>query len=407
MYKTLMNSLSTRDDKIYTQYPLLKGNLLQNKLLSNKQHNNLSIYVLAILSIICLLMTGCVDNEASSQSTDEKAHGSDRIFPVCIWPVKTQDIIYTIDATCSMVAECDTDVSAEVDGRVQKIFYEEGDIVSEGASLVWLDDERYRSIVQEHLAKLRLAKANLVNTEKLIERKKKLFHDGVISSQEYDDTNNQLQVALASVDQAKASLSLAQKNLKDTKIKAPISGIISSKLVDIGEYVKKETPLLNIVKFDPIKVKLYLPEKFASQIVPGKKISVAVDAFPNEIFQGEIYFVNPKIVIETRRLECLARIPNKEFKLKPGFFGSAKLVVAIHKSSPVIPEECVLSENGKTYCYIVDGERARKVTVTTGLRIERGLVEILKGINSDDSLIFRGQHVLNDGNRIKVVKESL
>ena len=136
-----------------------------------------------------------------------------------------------------MFAECDTDVSAEVDGRIQKSF-EEGDVVSEGDSLVWLDDERYRSIAQENLANWRLAIANL-KTLQIVKEEKKLFHDGVISSQEYDDVNNQMQER-ANVDHAKASLSIAYKNLKDTKIKAPISGIISSKLVDVGEYVKRK-----------------------------------------------------------------------------------------------------------------------------------------------------------------------
>ena len=402
-----MRSIFIKFNKNISQSSLYKGVFAIIKLFSSQNKiKQFGIGALAILSVVCFQIAGCVNKEASSQSTSEKAPASERIFPVSIWHVKTQDIIYTIDATCSMFAECDTDVSAEVDGRIQKIFFEEGDVVSEGDSLVWLDDERYRSIAQENLANWRLAIANLKNVTRLLKRKKKLFHEGVISSQEYDDVNNQMQVARANVDHAKASLSIAYKNLKDTKIKAPISGIISSKLVDVGEYVKKETSLLNIVKCDPIKVKLYLPQKYSPQIAPGKKISVVVDAFPNEIFQGEIYFVNPKVMVETRRLECFARIPNKELKLKPGFFGNAKMVAAIHNLSPVIPEESVLSENGETYCYVVDGEHAKKVEVTTGFRIEGGLVEILKGINPNDRLVFRGQYVLNNGNRVKVVRES-
>ena len=176
-----MRSIFIKFNKNISQSSLCKGVFAIIKLfLSQNKIKQFGIGVLAILSVVCFQIAGCVNKEASSQSTSEKAPASERVFPVSIWHVKTHDIIYTIDATCSMFAECDTDVSAEVDGRIQKIFFEEGDVVSEGDSLVWLDDERYRSIAQENLANWRLTIANLKNVTRLLKRKKKLFHDGVI-----------------------------------------------------------------------------------------------------------------------------------------------------------------------------------------------------------------------------------
>ena len=90
---------------------------------------------------------------------------------------------------------------------------------------------------------------------------------------------------------------------------------------------------------------------------------------------------------------------------KSRFFGNAKMVATIHKSAPVIPEESILSEIGETSYYLAVDDRAKRVLITTGWRIEGGLVEKLKGLKPKGQLVFSGQHVLNDGNRIKIVSD--
>ena len=97
--------------------------------------------------------------------------------------------------------------------------------------------------------------------------------------------------------------------------------------------------------------------------------------------------------------------PKQRTKTKSHFFDNAKTVATIHKSAPVIPEESILSETGETYYYLAVDDRAKRVLITTGWRIEGGLVEKLKGLKPKDHLVFSGQHVFNDGNRIKTVTD--
>lgn len=336
----------------------------------------------------------------------ERPVKGERIKHVRVFFAEKQDVEYVAETTGSLAAEADTDISSEVDGVVSKIHFEEGDVVEAGDLLITLKDEEYRLKVQESEAKAAQAQANFIFAKRTLERMQELYEKGVISIQDYDDSELKFKQAEANLEDAKATLALAQKDLRDTKILAPISGIISKKMVDVGEYITEgDTKLLNIVNIDPIKVEFTVPEKYFPMVEIGSKVKVKVEAYPKEEFIGEIYFLNPKIRPETRRFECYARIENPEGKLKPGFFVIPQVVTARHPDAVIIPEEAVLTEEGISYYFLVEGQRVRKKTITPGIRLKYGMIEILDGISEGDPVVVRGQHILLDGD--KVVSEPL
>lgn len=356
-----------------------------------KKGNRLST---GLVIVICLTMNSLI----YAQGRD----GEKRLKSVKAVPVKVQDVEYEVEITGTLLPENDVDVSAEVDARVKKIHFEEGDTVKEGDLLVELDDERYRLEVLESEARVKKAEADLEYARTVEGRKKKLYQDNVISNQEYDDAVTQLHIAETALENAIATLNLTKKKLKDTRILAPLSGIISEKFVDAGEYVEEADKLLNIVKIDPIKALFYLPEKYAVEVVPGKTATIKVDAYPNEAFTGKVYFVNPKIKVETRRIACYARIANPEGKLKPGFFVNARFVAERIKDAIIIPEEAILSENGESFCFIVEDGIAKQVGLTIGWRLKGGEVVIPKGLTMENRVVIRGQYVLTDGDAVRM-----
>ncbi len=363
-----------------------------------KVYHRLWVFVLLVifLPITNYLLPITRTTNAQGQDIKKKAR------VVMAVPVKIQDVDYEVEITGTLLAENDVDISAEVDARVKKIHFEEGDEAKEGDLLVELDDEKYRLEVLESETRVKKAEADLEYARIVEGRKKRLYQDNVISSQEYDDALTQLHIAQAALENAIATLNLTKKKLKDTRILAPISGIITEKFVDAGEYVEAADKLLNIVKIDPIKALFFLPEKYAAEVVPGKTVTIKVDAYPNEAFTGEVYFVNPKVKVETRRIACYARINNPEGKLRPGFFVNARFVAERLKDAIVIPEEAVLSEDGESYCFIVEDETAKQVGLTIGWRLKGGEVVILKGLTPENRIIIRGQYVLTDGDAVRM-----
>jgi len=329
----------------------------------------------------------------------------ERVKPVQVAPAIKQWVEYPVETSGTLLAEADTDVSAEVNGIISEIHFEEGQEVKAGDLLISLKDEEYRLKVEEAQARFQQTVADRYFAERLHERMEKLYKDGVVSLQEFDDNKLKLKQAEAAAEAVKATLDLAQKNLRDTKILAPFQGIISKKNVDIGEYIDKgDTKLLNIVNIDPIKAEFSIPEKYLSIVEVGETATLSVEAYPNAVFTGKIYYINPKILPETRRFQCYARIGNAERRLKPGLFVTVK-VAAGKNYSIVIPEEAIISEEGLRYCFLVEGQRAKKTLIKPGIKLEGGMQEVLEGLGEGSLVIIRGQYVLLDGDKVKVEVE--
>jgi membrane fusion protein (multidrug efflux system) len=324
------------------------------------------------------------------------------VKPVQVVPAIRQEVVYVAETTATLIAEADSDVGAQVDCVVKEILFKEGDAVKEGQLLIVLDELEYKLKVEENQAKVRQAEADLYLAERTLKRQTQLYEEGVVSEQEYDDALAKAELTKAILETNKASLAFSEKKLKDCRILAPFSGLIGAKYVDVGEYVKEGDKLFNIVKIDPIRAEFYVPEKYLPLVEFGKTISITVEAYPKEEFSGEVYFVNPKIKVETRRFQCQARIKNQDGRLRPGFFGISRIVLSKNPDAIVIPQEAVLSEEGLSYCFTVEGGVAKKLRINTGIKLKEGLVEVTNGIEEGAPIVVRGQFTIVEGDRLDV-----
>lgn len=350
------------------------------------------------LTVLAFLLAFSLSGTAMAK---DKQKRRERVVPVEVFKAITEDIIYTEETTGTLLAGVDVDVRSEIDGIVQEIFFEEGDRVKKGDLLVTMDDSEYRYKELENEGKVLEAKADLSLALKTFDRIKNLYKEGVISGQDYDIAEADVELKEASIKSAQAILSFAKDELNDTRIHAPITGIVSEKFIDIGEYVTEgSTDLLNLIDIDPIKLEFTVPAKYFSYVKVGQEVSVSVEAYPDEEFTGSVYYINPKIAIDTRRFRCYARIQNPDDRLSPGFFVLTKLPVATHLNAVVIPEEALLSEEGVSYCFRVEDGLAVRTVVVPGMRLKDGMLEIVKGLKAGDSVVVRGQYVLSGGEKV-------
>lgn len=350
------------------------------------------------LTVLAFLLAFSLSGTAMAK---DKQKRRERVVPVEVFKAITEDIIYTEETTGTLLAGVDVDVRSEIDGIVQEIFFEEGDRVKKGDLLVTMDDSEYRYKELENEGKVLEAKADLSLALKTFDRMKNLYKEGVISGQDYDIAEADVELKEASIKSAQAILSFAKDELNDTRIHAPITGIVSEKFIDVGEYVTEgSTDLLNLIDIDPIKLEFTVPAKYFSYVKVGQEVSVSVEAYPDEEFTGSVYYINPKIAIDTRRFRCYARIQNPDDRLSPGFFVLTKLPVATHLNAVVIPEEALLSEEGVSYCFRVEDGLAVRTVVVPGMRLKDGMLEIVKGLKAGDSVVVRGQYVLSGGEKV-------
>jgi len=302
---------------------------------------------------------------------------------------KVQPVSESLSLVGTVVANEMVEIKAEIDGTVEEVRFEEGQEVNRGDLLLRLDEVKFAAILAE-------AEANFKLSRTTYERSKQLFHDKLISQQEHDQT--------AAVFQAnEASLKLKERQLKDARILAPFSGVMSSRQVSPGQVISKNTTLTWLVDLDPVKVEFNVPERFVSQLRLGQAITIDVAAFPERPFHGEVFFIAPFIDPLLRSGLVKARLPNQGHELKPGMFANLDLTLRLKEKAIVIPETAVLSSGDRTLVYTVDRENLAQIRpVKLGVR-RSGLVEIVSGLQPGERVIVEGVQKVRPGGKVKPV----
>lgn len=202
--------------------------------------------------------------------------------------------------------------------------------------------------------------------------------------------------AEASVQRAEATLKMAQQHLSDCTIKAPMSGIISQRLLDKGDVASLNRPFVTIVDMDVVKITAKIPARDIVEINVGDKATVKPDAYPGETFTGIVANISPVIDRASQTCDIEIEASNPDYKLKPGMFTRVELTTLEHKDVPVIPADAIFKEGEDTFVYIVSDGKALKKEVVTG--ISDGIrTEILLGVKPDQQLIVAGHSNLRDG----------
>lgn len=278
-------------------------------------------------------------------------------------------------------------LGAQISGKIEKIFVEVGEEVRAGKPLVQMTGEQLTS-----------AKAQLTSTEKDWNRMRVLLEKGTITQQAFDKID-------ASYEAARANYELV---LESTRIKAPFSGTITAKYLEEGEVftlmpgAAGSPAILEIMQLDPVKVTLQVAERDLPEVRRGMSVRLSIDGFPDRAFTGRVNRIDPTIDPRSRMGGVELQIGNPGRLLKPGMFARVTVVLEEHKQVLTLPAECVLTENGEGFVYLVDDGIARKQLVNTWLSTS-GVVEVLSGVAPDDIVIRVGQRIVTPGEKVKVV----
>lgn len=346
---------------------------------------------------VLLLMTACNGN---APDTVLQARPDEHMFPVEVARPELQEVEHTLDAVGEFQAEEDVSISTEVAGTIKTIHVDEGFPVARGEVLLEIDDEKARLEVDRTEALLREARARLQHALTTLKRQTTLFKDKVIGEHDYDDARTQVALNTAMVDELQARLETVRRSLRDTLVRAPIDGIVSSRLVAPGEYVKVGADLYTIVDTDPLKLVFSLPEKHAGAVAPGQRISVRTRAHAGKVFNGTIYYISPTVEQNTRTIEVKARVPNGKNLLKPGFYGCVTVFLAT-RTSLVLPESAVVVREGTILVMAVQDGRIVYKQVATGMRFN-GMVEILSGVTLEDNIVVSGRSEITRGTPVSI-----
>ena len=296
--------------------------------------------------------------------------------------VHPTEIRSSVKAVGTLLAEASATLRSEIPGQLLEIHFAEGQQLSKGDKLFSLEATVLEAEVNE-------ARANAERSEAAYKRAQEMYAKKLISATEYDTARADHNVDVARLLSSRAVLS-------KTVIRAPFDGFAGLRQINVGDYATVGQELVDVVQLDPLRVDFSVPETLLSKVKPGLAVEVSADAYPGEVFEGEITAVAPKSDVQGHNIEVRANLPNSELKLRPGLFVSVNVFLGAKPDAIVIPEQAIWPiGQQKTVYVIVDGKAERR-NVTLGER-QPGSVEILSGLEIGDVVVTAGQLKLYDG----------
>jgi len=309
-------------------------------------------------------------------------------LPVRAVPVEVGKVSDEVSADGSLLAEESVIIRPEIDGRVVRLHFQEGQAVTAGTRLVSIDNSEYD-------AQAAAVRADLKTEEQRLARTRELHQQNFISKDALD-------VQLGAVDRLKAHLAEAESRVAKTVIRAPFSGTVRLRMISPGAYVKAGTDIVRLESIGTIKADFRIPELYMSKVGSNQEIAVRLDAYPGEEFRGRIYAVEPVIDEQTRTILMRARIPNKGNKLKPGMFVRVAVTLANRPNAIIVPEQAIWPQGQDNFVFRVVEGKAALTKVQIGNR-QPGRVEIIQGLNATDTVVTEGQIKLRDGAPVMVM----
>jgi RND family efflux transporter MFP subunit len=270
----------------------------------------------------------------------------------------------------------------------------------------------------DQIASVRQAIANRDDAKNTFARAQQLHERGLMSKVDFDTAETRLKVAEANYQAAldnarslraqlqdrRAAFELAQKKVADAVVRAPVSGSVSERLVQPGEFIRENTPVATIVQMNPLKLKTAIQERHAGLIRPGQIVEFVVEAFPQRKFTGKVAYVSPAVDQATRTFPVEALVENPDRKLKPGFFAKGVAQTDLDQNVLAAPEAAISTLAGVSTVYVVEDGKVRQQQVTLGTK-QGELVEILSGLKGEETLAASNLNQLATGVSIQVGKD--
>jgi len=342
------------------------------------------LFLLIGIVIVGLILYPKLKTEDSGPQAIQPQGAS--VLPVEATVIQPRRIENIIKVTGAIIANESVALKSEISGKVEKIYFQEGQRVKRGNLLLKINDD-------EILAQIERLKYTQKLNEEMEYRQRQLLDREAISREEYD-------IALTTLNTTQSDIKQTEARLAKHKIYAPFDGIIGLRQVSEGSYISPSDLVANMYSINPIKIEFSVPGKYSTMVNKGDTINFTTEA-TDEVFIGTIYAVEPRIDPRTRTLMIRAICRNDEEMLIPGQFANIDYILDVLPEAMMVPSESIIPElnSHKIFTYkngLVDEEQ-----VNIGLRTEKE-VQITSGVDPGDTVITTGILQIRQGMPVEI-----
>lgn len=359
--------------------------------------HNIRQSIIVIISLSLLAACGTSDNSAN----DKPGEKGPKPVLVTTVQVQSQAIEVTEESIGSIEGLIDPTIAAEVAARVVKVHVSPGQKVRKGELIATLDATDFALQRDEALAEVARIEALLDNQVKTVARSQALVDKKFISQNAVDNDLAQKNVLKEQLTGAKARINTISHSSSKTRIYAPADGVVEKKIVDTGEYVKVGDPLVQIISNKRLRAHIPFPERISAKLKPGLKIRLRTPT-SEKIVETTIRELKLMVVESNRTIDVIADVVD-EPDWQPGASVTGTVVLDVQKDSIMVPEQSIVLRPAGEVAYLLKEGKAHQLVVKTGLR-QNGLVEILDGLNANDTIIMDGAGFLTDQASVKIAQ---
>ena len=336
-----------------------------------------------------------------------KGAGAGATFAVDVMPVEARTVDYVVQAPGSIDAFEHVQVTARVAGIVDKVQFSEGQNVKKGDSLVVIDSERFQLAVNSANAGLAKAQAAQADNDAMVARRQGASdqHPGLIPGEELETYKTKSLTAKADTAAAQEALKVAQLNLRDAFVRAPIEGTIQTRTVETGQYVTTGYLMATLLRADPLLLRFQVEPQDAPRLTPGMPAAFTMrETQASYTAKISLVAAAADATTHTVGVTALVDVANKKYWLRPGSFCDVTVNVGSGRLAPVIPRLATRATDHGYVVYVVEGGAAIEKVVTLGMNTKDGWVEIRSGLNVGELLVVRGVEALTNGATVKASK---
>ncbi|MCB9081690.1 MAG: efflux RND transporter periplasmic adaptor subunit [Lewinellaceae bacterium] len=343
--------------------------------------------ILMFLAVIAISVAGIAwklaDNKKQIEADASAAQVRNTKVLVTTTMPQERQLSNDFTMTGTLRAFRETPIIAETSGRLVQLLVDNGTNVQQGKLIAVLDNE----LIQNQID---IAKINLEKGERDVSRLSNLAKEGGVSQQQLDDARN-------GVDNLKSQIKNLQKQLSMTYVKAPFSGVITNKMVEVGSFISPQSKIADLVQTSKLYLQSYVTEEQVIQIRKGQNAKVVLDVMPNKTLTGRVTFIDVKADLSQRFLVEL-EITNPG-ELRGGMNGSVTFTGEAPTRALTIPRECIVGSLRDAQVYVVENGKAVLRPVVTG-QVDDDIVAIVQGLQAGDQVVKTGQINLTNGAEI-------
>jgi RND family efflux transporter MFP subunit len=347
------------------------------------------------------------DTPGGSGAGGGRAKGGNKLeYPVEVAPLEVKQMQYSVNAPGSIDAFQQVQITARVAGAVDRVSFTEGQDVKTGDPLVTIESERFAIAVAQAKAAIAKAQATQKAAEAALERRLGAQREspGLVPGEEIEQKQTAVDTAKADVEAARQQLRVADLNLRDSTVRAPIAGVVQTRTVQQGQYVQPGAVMATILQRDPLLLRFQVTEQDAPRLKTGMVATIKLRESTHD-FTAKITLVNGAADAATRLVGVTAQVDATEHQywLRPGAFCQVTVPIGDARQGIVVPSLAVQPTEKGNVVYVVDDKNiAHAKIVQLGMHTAEGGVELTRGVAAGDLMVVRGIDPLTDGAPVKV-----